>query len=111
MHASSVLIKRMNRIIALAITLTVSTPLMARVNPGTYCDGYREVLLKAVADHRMGAPNYAKSVPIEQWQDDLNFIFSKPVGFGYRDWIQDRYLKCWQETPYGPDHKNHLEGK
>ena len=67
-----------------------------------YCDGYRDVLRDAVENRRQDYPNYAESLVQMEWRDDVDFIFQQAKGFNYRDWINERYRECWEQTPYGP---------
>jgi len=87
--------------ILLSLSLLIVTPAHSN-GLESYCDGYLNVLTEAVSNRREGYPNYADSLIQEEWRDDVDFIFKQPRGFNYRDWVNERYRKCWEETPYGP---------
>ena len=92
----------MKRIIALAIGLAITAPATGGISPEPYCVGYIEVLQDAVAKYRQGYPNYSRGLPVQEWRDGVNFIFSKPKDFDYSFWISEQHRTCLRETPYGP---------
>lgn len=70
----------------------------------SYCDDYLRFLNTAVYNMRIGAPISPDTFkdPDGEWPQALRFINEKPRGYDFREWINQKYLRCWEETPYGP---------